>query len=119
SWQVVSQTDALGRISSYGYSAGAGQVGTGAASFTTTTVTSPASSQFPNGVQTVSKYVNYVLVSTVDGANTPQAATTTFAYDPQTLGKSSVTDPDGHMATTVRDAQGEVTQSTDALGRTS
>jgi YD repeat-containing protein len=51
------------------------------------------------------------------GLGTSQAATTTYAYDPTTLGLSFLTDPNGHTTNYTYDARRNQLTKTDALGR--
>src|SRR5579859_2227187 len=107
---VVSQTDPLGRQSTFQYS--------GTLPQTTTTVTSPGTAQYPSGLQTVQSYLNYFLTSTTVGANTSRPATSGVTFDPGSARGSTSTDADGRPTTSIRDGSGNVIQSTDALGRT-
>ena len=107
SGQVVEQVDPMGRTTTWAY-AGDNTSAAGG----TTTMTSP------NGNVTVFDYQNLELQSETQGAGTAQAATTTYAYDPVTLGLTAVTDPDGGITTSTYDAQGSLLTQTDPLGRT-
>jgi len=70
------------------------------------------------GDVTTWNYQNLELVSVTHGVGTPQAATTSYTYDPATFGIASVTDPDGHVTTNTYDARGNLLSTTDPLGRT-
>ena len=51
------------------------------------------------------------------GYGTPQAATTSFLYDPNTLQATQITDPDGHVTSMTYDTHGNLLTKTDPLGR--
>ncbi len=103
--RVSSWTDPMNRTTTYGYS---GPIG-GAE---TTTETDPL------GNVTDWTYQSLELVSKTEGAGTSSAATTSYGFDPATMGVSSVTDPDGHVTTSTYDAAGNLLATTDPLGRT-
>jgi RHS repeat-associated protein len=107
SGQVVEQVDPMGRVTTWAYSGDNASAAGG-----TTTMTSP------NGNVTVFDYQNLELQSEKAGAGTAQAATTSYTYDPVTLGVASVTDADGGTTTSTYDAQGSLLTQTDPLGRT-
>ena len=98
--RVIRQADPMNRTTQYSYTS------------TATTVTDP------NGNVTVDAYQNNELTSRTDGAGTSAAATWTYGYDPNTLGITSETDPNGHTASSTYDANGNVLTVTDALNRT-
>ena len=102
--QVATWTDPMGRKTTYTY---AGTVGA-----TETTSESDA-----RGDVTQWNYNNLELTSKTLGYGTASAATTSYAYDPTTLGLTSVTDPDGHTTTSTYDANGNLLSQTDPLGR--
>ena len=99
--RVTSQTDPNGHITTFGYQSG-GQV----------LVTDPA------GHQTLDTYQNGLLVSETKGYGTADAGTTTYTYDPVTLGISSTTDPDGNLQTFTYDDHGNRTSASNSLGST-
>jgi len=99
--RVVSQTDPLLRLTTFDYTSVPGS----------TKVTSPA------GVVTLDTYQYGQLVTQTTGYGTAQAATTTRAYNPATLGCSTVTDPNNRTTTKAYDARGNLTSRTDPLGR--
>jgi len=107
SGRVISQTDPLGRTMTWAYS-GDNTSATGG----TTTVTDPL------GNQTTEFYEDLDLLSVTRAAGTSLAATTTYTYDPITLGIASATDPNGHVVSYTYDTKGNVLTQTDALGRT-
>ena len=98
--QVSSQTDPLGHTTHFSYTP------------TSTVVTDP------NGNVEQQIYSGGVLLQVTTGYGTPQAATTTYSYDPKSLGVTSVTDPDGNTTTTTTDAAGNPLSVTDPMGRT-
>ena len=104
--QVTQQTDPANRTTTWSYS-GDNTSPTGG----TTTVTDPL------GNQTDYFYQNLDLVSVTHAAGTALASTTTYAYDPITLGITSVTDPNGHVTKFTYDTQGNQLSATDPLGR--
>src|SRR5208282_3528630 len=52
----------------------------------------------------------------ITNAVAPDGATTSYTYDPATLGLSSMTDPNGNVTTYQYDSLGNRTNVTDALG---
>ncbi len=70
----------------------------------------------PRGNQTVYIWSELELTSVTHGAGTPSAATTSFTYDPATLGQTTVTDPNGHVTSNTFDSLGNLITSTDPLG---
>ncbi|MHB8595031.1 MAG: DUF6531 domain-containing protein, partial [Acidimicrobiales bacterium] len=96
--QVTEQVDPLGRTTSFSY-------GTNA-----TTITEP------NGSTTDETFSDYELTARTTAAGTPQAATTTYTYDPSSLSLLTVSDPNGHATTYTYDANGNETSVTDPLG---
>lgn len=104
--QVTSQTDQLGRKTTFLY-AGDPAAATGG----TTTITDPM------GNETLDTYEYGVLVSETRGYGTAQAATTTYRYDPATGQPILVVDPDGNATSMTYDSSGNMLTETDALGR--
>jgi YD repeat-containing protein len=60
---------------------------------------------------------NGELLAETRGAGTPQAATWTYGYDPNTAGVTSKTDPNGKVTAKTYDAAGNLLTQTDALHR--
>ena len=107
SGKVQSQQDQLGRTTTFAYSGDPTSASGG-----TTTITDPV------GNVNVDFYQFAVRTAETRGYGTPQAATTTYRYDPTTLAMTAVGDPNGHMLVQSVDGSGNVTGSQDALGRT-
>ena len=105
--QVTSQQDQLGRTTFFAYAGDPTSAAGG-----TTTITDPKQNV------TVDSYQFGVRTSETRGSGTAQAATTYFRYDPATLALTATEDPDGHVTTNAVDANGNVTGTQDALGRT-
>jgi RHS repeat-associated protein len=107
SGRVTSQTDPMNRKTTWSYSGNAASPAGG-----TTTMTSP------RGEVTTLQFQNLELLSKTKAAGTSVAATTSYAYDPATLGITQITDPDNHTSTFTYDAKGNQLTATDALNRT-
>ncbi|MGA2037590.1 MAG: IPT/TIG domain-containing protein, partial [Acidimicrobiales bacterium] len=105
--RVVSQTDPDGLTTTYAYSGDSFSSSGG-----TTTITDP------HGNVETQQYTNGELTSLTKGVGTASSSTWTYAYDPATLGQTSITDPDGHVTASTYDADGNLLTSTDALGKT-
>jgi RHS repeat-associated protein len=105
--RVVDQVDPMGQSTTWSYS---GDPTTPIGG--TTTITDP------QGSVTVENYANLELNSETTAAGTAAAATTTYTYDPATLGVATKTDPDGHVTTDTYDADGNELTTSDALGNT-
>lgn len=101
--RVDSQTDPLGRTTAFDYTSIPGS----------TKVTDP------KGNVSVDTYQYGLRTAATKGYGTSIAATSTFAYDPNTLGLIKVTDPVGHTTTMTYDQNGNRTSITDALGHLS
>jgi RHS repeat-associated protein len=76
-----------------------------------TTVTDPMQNV------TIDYYSQGLRVAETRGAGTPQAATWHYAYDPDTLSLTQVSDPNGNATTYAYDSQANLLSRTDALGR--
>jgi RHS repeat-associated protein len=105
SGQVTAQTDPNGGTTTFSYTGDATTPAGG-----TTTLTDP------NGNVTSYVYADLELMSVTYGAGTAQAATTSYTYDPATLGLTSVTDPNGNVTTHTYDSSGNLLSTTDSLG---
>lgn len=103
--RVVKQVDPAGRTTTWSYS-GDPTSSAGA----TTTITDP------RGVQTSYAYSNLELTSVTRGVGTSAAATTTYAYDPATLGRTSISNPNGNVTHNTYDGRGDLTSTTDPSG---
>jgi RHS repeat-associated protein len=104
--QTLTQTDALHRETTFAYT------GSDPLGVTTTQVTSPS------GNVTAYSYEGGLLTSLTQAAGTSNAGTYDYTYDPATDGTTSVSDPDGHIATATYDASGNQTSDTNADGNT-
>lgn len=104
--QVTAQVDPAGRTTTWAY---AGEP-TGSAGGATTMTD-------PREDVTVYDYKNLELMSVTHGSSTPEEATTTYTYEPLTLGVASETNPDGQTTTHTYNPHGDLTSSTDPLGR--
>ncbi len=105
--RVTSQTDPMGRTTTFAYSGENFSTAGG-----TTTITDP------RGIVEIQDYVGGLLMSLTKATGTSSAATWSYTYDPVTLGRLSVTGPDGNTSRYTYDADGNVLTSTDPLGRT-
>jgi RHS repeat-associated protein len=106
--RVLTQTDPLGRITTFNYgpssspSLVAGQ----------TLVTDPS------GHKILYTYSGGLLTSETRGYGTTAAATSSYTYDPLSLGVSTKVDPGGNTTTYSYDDHGNLTSQSDALGYT-
>jgi RHS repeat-associated protein len=105
--RVIAQTDPAGLITRFAYT-GENFSPLGG----TTTVTDP------RGNSTIEQYDNGFLMQVTKAAGTSAQATSTYAYDPSTLGITAETDANGHTSHTTYDITGQPTSTTDALGKT-
>jgi RHS repeat-associated protein len=105
--RVVSQTDADGNTTTWAYSGDPTSSSGG-----TTTLTDPL------GNKTVYSYLNLELMAVTHGASTASAATTSYTYDPATLGLATVTDPNGNVTVNTYDGSGNLLTATDPLSNT-
>ena len=72
----------------------------------------------PRGYVTNYEYAKGVLQKRTAAAGTEDSATWLYEHDPNTMGITAVTDPNGHMTRAAYDARGNVTFTEDALGHT-
>jgi RHS repeat-associated protein len=106
--RVLTQTDALGRVTTFNY----GPSSTPSLTAGQTLVTDPS------GHKTLDSYANGLLTSETKGYGTSAAATTSYTYDPVSLGVSTESDPNGNLLTFSYDDHGNRISSSDADGRT-
>ena len=111
SGRVTSQADQLDRKTTFAYSGDPGSQAGG-----TTLVTDPS------GHQTLDTYENGERVATTQGYGTAAATTTTFRYDPATLGLTEISisapgDSNNHSEQFSYNAQGLPVTETDGLGQ--
>lgn len=99
-WVIV-ETDQNGNRTTFDYSPGS------------TRVTNPAGREY------VVQYRESDLLRVDEGSVEPPLASWRFTYDPETLGVTSITDPNGGLTTASYDDQGNLISSTDPLGFTS
>ncbi|MFI9381138.1 RHS repeat-associated core domain-containing protein [Kutzneria sp. NPDC052558] len=104
--RVKTQTDANGHTTTFTYSPDGGL----AAGQTLVTD--------PSGHKTLDSYQNGLLTSETKGYGTSDAGTTSYTYDPVTLGVSGQTDPDGNVETFSYDDHGNKISESDGLGFT-
>jgi RHS repeat-associated protein len=100
--RVSQQTDPLGNSATYAY--------TSQWPAFSTTVTDLL------GHQTVYDYALNMPLDIVQAANTPLAETTTYTYDPATMGVAAITNPNGEVSTAAYDAEGNLLTATDPVG---
>lgn len=105
SGQVTAQVDPDGGKSTWSYTGNAATLAGGS-----TTLTDPA------GHKTTYQYSGLEMLSVTSGVGTSAAATTSYSYDPVTLGIISETDPDGNTTTSTYVASGNLLTRTDPLG---
>jgi RHS repeat-associated protein len=105
SHRVTKQLDPAGRTTTFSYN-GDPTSATGG----TTTLTDP------RGVETQYESSQLELTSMKAGVGTPEAATTSYQYDPTTFGRTKITDPNGKVTTNTYDARGDLLTTTDPLG---
>jgi len=107
SGQVTSQTDPVGGTTTWSYSGDPTSTAGG-----TTTMTDP------NGNVTTYQYASLELTSLTHASGTAKAATTSYTYDPATLGVTSVTDPNSNVTSNTYDTTGNLLTTADPLGNT-
>ena len=106
--RVISQQNPDGDVTKFAYGGDPES-----ASGSTTTITDA------KGDVTVDYFSYGVLDATTTGAGTPEAATTSYVRDPDTLVPEVITYPGGRQVTNVVDTRGNVTKTTDDLGNSS
>jgi RHS repeat-associated protein len=106
--RVTSQTDPMGNTTTFVYGPDASAGITAGQTLVTD----------PSGHKTLDSYSSGLLTSEIAGYGTSLAETTSYSYDPLSLGVTSVTNADGSTETYAYDGSGYRTSSTDGLGRT-
>ncbi|WP_266318811.1 RHS repeat-associated core domain-containing protein [Kitasatospora sp. NBC_00240] len=106
--RVLVQTDQLGHATTFTYGPDSG----GNLVAGQTLVTDPA------GHKTLYTYQNGLLQSETKGYGSADAGTTSYAYDPVSLGVTAATDPNGNLQTFTYDDRGNLTSASDARGFT-
>jgi len=106
--RVLTQTDAVGRVTTFNY----GPSTTPSLTAGQTLVTDPS------GHKILDTYANGLLTSETKGYGTTAAGTWSYTYDPVSLGVSTASDPAGNLSTFSYDDHGNKTSSSDADGRT-
>ncbi len=104
--QVTSQSDPMGRVTSFDYS------GIDPMSLSGTVVVTD-----PDGNETGYSYNAGTLVQKVTGYGTASAAATTYSLDPSTLLDDNVTDANNHTTGYTYDTDGNVITKTNPLGK--
>jgi RHS repeat-associated protein len=110
------QKDELQRQTSFAYAGDPASASGG-----TTTITGPVidtTASPPAHNVSVDNYQYGVRTSQSRGVGNSDQSTTYFRYDPDTLGRTLVEDPNGNTTTTTVNGNGNVTGTLDALGRT-
>lgn len=103
--RVVAQTDPMGRETDFAYEGDPTSPEGG-----TTRMTDP------RGDLTLYQYRNLELASVTRGYETADQATTSYRYDPTTLGVTQITDPDGYAANNAYDIHGNLLETTNQDG---
>lgn len=107
SGRVAQQTDPAGLVTHFAYSGDNFSDAGG-----TTTITDP------HGAVTVEDYADGVLLRLIKGSGTADAGTWDFGYDPNTLGLTYVSDPNGNVTRATYDGYGNLLSRTDPRGNT-
>lgn len=102
--RIESQTDPMGRETTYAYWTD------GRSEWTTVTNA--------RGVVTEDRYVDFLLRERIEAIHTGVVAITNYTYDPDTLGVTTLTDPNGNRWTSTFDARGNKLTSSDPSGNT-
>ncbi|NYE95609.1 RHS repeat-associated protein [Psychromicrobium silvestre] len=107
--RVTSQTDPLGRVTTFSYGPNS----------TVGLITGQTLITDPGGHKTLDSYdTNGLLTSETKGYGSSVAGTWKYTYDPITLGVSTAVDPDGHTQTYSYDDHGNRVSASDAAGNT-
>lgn len=106
--RVLTQTDPLGKVTTFTYGPNTGAGLTAGQNLVTD----------PVGHKTLYVYQNGLLTSMTKGYGASGASTWSYAYDPVTLGVSVQTNPDGSTQTFAYDDAGHQISASDGLGRT-
>ena len=101
SGRVATQRDPLGRTTTFDY----------------TSIPSATKVTDPKGNVRVDYFQYGLLVKRTLGYGTPAAATWEYRYDPATLARTAILDPNGDVTTMWYDSAGNLLSSTDPLGR--
>ncbi|GAA2136576.1 RHS repeat-associated core domain-containing protein [Kitasatospora kazusensis] len=107
--RVVNQTDQTGHTTIFTY----GPAGSPSLAAGQTLVTDPA------GHQVLDTYQNGLLVSETKGYGSATPGTTSYTYDPVSLGVTTATDPLGNVQTFAYDEHGNRISASNGLGNTS
>lgn len=100
--RVDSQTDQLGRVTTFDY----------------TSIANATKVTDPKGNLTVDEYTSGLLTAETHGYGTSLAATTYFRYDPGSLGRILTINADGYSSTATYDTAGNALTRTDQVGNT-
>ena len=100
--RVATQRDQLGRTTTFDY----------------TSIPSATKITDPKGNVRVDTFDYGLLVKRTLGYGTPAAAAWQYRYDPATLARTAILDPNGELTTMAYDSVGNLLASTDPLGRT-
>ncbi len=106
--RVVSQADPMDRESTWAYEGEAASPEGGTTIFTDA-----------RGDQTKYRFRALELLSVTHAFGSPAENTTSYTYDPTTLGLATITDPNGYVTRNHFDSHGNLIESTDPMGRTS
>ncbi|WP_369964025.1 RHS repeat-associated core domain-containing protein [Leifsonia sp. EB34] len=106
--RVLTQTDPLGKVTTFTYGPNSGAGLTAGQNLVTD----------PVGHKTLYVYQNGLLTAMTRGYGATGASTWAYAYDPVTLGVSVQTNPDGSTQTFAYDDAGHQISASDGLGRT-
>lgn len=106
--RVTSQTDPKGQTTTFAYGPSTSPSLTAGQTLVTD----------PSGHQTLNTYQGGLLVTETAGYGTSAASTTSYTYDPVTLGVSTKTDPNGNVETYSYDDHGNLISESDGLGYT-